>query len=153
VLEAVHPLAPQLVRPGARLARRLVGAVEVHQEAARGRLAEQQGVQVDDLLGLVVEEVDLHPNHAGLLAFPEEHPPGAWGPQVLAVLPEPDADAVGPRVVDQLAELGVGPLLPEALDDVVLEPELASQSGKLLHAFERSLAAVEEPPDGPAGLD
>jgi hypothetical protein len=99
--------------------------VEVDHELVKGRLAKQQRVEVDHFLRLVVEEIDLSPDRAGILALSEEPLAGLGCAQVFAVLPKPDADAVGLRVVDQLAELGVGPALPEALDDVVLEPQFA----------------------------
>ena len=152
-LHPAHGLARQLVGPGAVQAGRLVGSVEVdHQPAPRG-LAEQRLVQVHHFLCLVVEEVELHADRAGAGAAVEELAPRLGRAQVLAVLPQPDADAVAARVLDHVAELLVAPALPEALDDVVFEPELAGPAVERFHLRRRVWAAVEVFPHGPAGLD
>ena len=53
---------------------------------------------------------------------------------------------------NQVAQLGVRPLLPLTFDDLVFESQLAGEARELLDAVEGVLAAVEVPPDRPAGL-
>ena len=67
-LHALHGLAGQLVGPGAGLAGGFVGAVEVDHDLVAGRLFQQRGVEVDDFLVLVVEEVDLGADDAVVAA-------------------------------------------------------------------------------------
>src|SRR5215831_1479183 len=61
---------------------------------------------------------------------------------VAAVKPKPDADAALLRVLDQLADLLVGPAAPQALDDLVLESQLAGEPRELLDHQEPSIPAV-----------
>src|SRR5206468_11716934 len=125
MLEPLHRFARQLVRPRPRLARRLVRAVEVHHDAMPGRFAQDRLIAIDHLLAFVIEEVDLRAGDAEIAAFVEEGALFRRRGERPAVLPQPDADVALPRARDQLAQLRVGPALPDALDDVVFEPELA----------------------------
>src|SRR5881398_2802237 len=84
-----------------------LSAVEVDQQPVAGSALERRPVQVHDLFGLVVEEVDLYPNGADVLHVGEERLPGVRIVNLLAVLPQPDPDAVPPRVLDQLPQLGI----------------------------------------------
>jgi hypothetical protein len=59
VFEAAHRFARQLVGPGARFARRLVGAVKLDHDSVLRRAAQQGLVQIDDLFRLVIEKIDL----------------------------------------------------------------------------------------------
>src|SRR5205085_7273651 len=102
-----------LVRPGTRLTGRLVGAVEVDHQPVAGRALERGPIQVHDLLGLVIEEVDLYPNGADVLHMGEERLSSGRVVNLLAMLPQPDAHAALPRVVDQIAQVGLAPLAPE----------------------------------------
>ena len=64
LLEAEHPLAGHHVRPRAVQPGGLVGAVEVHEQVPRGRLARDPLVEVDHPLVLALHEVDLDALHA-----------------------------------------------------------------------------------------
>src|SRR6266511_960088 len=153
VLEAVHAFARQFVRPRARLSRRLVRAVEVHHDLPRRRLAQDGVIAIDHLLRFVIEEIDLRAGDAERLTLVEERALVVNGCQRAAVLPQPDADMPRLRVVHERAHLLVGPALPEPFDDVILETELLAEPREAFYAFERVLAAIEEPPDGAAGTD
>src|SRR5207248_11401235 len=73
---------------------------------------------------------------------------------LLAMLPRPDAHAALPRVVDQIAQVGLAPLTPEPLHQVVLESQLPREPGKLLRGGERiRSAAVQVLPDGASRPD
>src|SRR6266487_4811805 len=118
------------------------------------RSLERGPIQVHDFLGLVIEEVELHAHGADVLYVPEECLAGVRIPNLLAVLPQPDPDVVLPRVVDQLPQLALIPLSPEALHQVVLEPQVPGEPREFLHGLERVLApAVEVLPDRAPGPD
>src|SRR5262249_2773604 len=130
-----------------------VAAMEVHQQPVLSGLLEQYLVEVNDLPGLVIEEVQLDARSARVAAPLEERAARRRVAKLLGVLPEEDADAMLLAVVDELPQLGVAPAPPEPLDDAVLEAQLARQPAKLLHPLERALAAVHVFPHGPTGFD
>src|SRR5207249_8631530 len=100
----------------------------------------------------MIEEIELHTHGSDALRVREERLAGGGVVNLLAVLPQPDADVVLPRVVDQLPQLALVPLPPEPFHHVVLEPQLARESRELLHGLERILApAVQIFPDGAPG--
>src|SRR4029453_12086271 len=100
MLEPVDAFPRQLVRPRAVEARRLVGAVEVEHDVVRRRLAQDCVVEIDHFLRLVIEEIDLRAGDAVLLTELEELAPRLRRLQIAAVLPQPDADVTGGRVLD-----------------------------------------------------
>ena len=123
-----------------------------------GRLAQQRLVEIDDLLGFVIEEVELGAGDAQVAQHLEELLPSLGRAQLVGVPPEPHADALLARVADDVAPLVHRPLAPDAFDDVMLEAELAGQAGELLHALDALRPAVDVPPDRaarlhPGGLD
>src|SRR5262249_9486867 len=146
-----HALPRHLVGPGPRLAGGLVGAVEVDHQPALGGVLEDGLVEVDHLPRLVVEEVDLEAGDAQVAEVHEE-PAALVGVAVVpAVQPAPDADPALPGVLDEVAQLGLAPVPPLALDHVVLEAQLAGQPRELPEPGRPALAAVEISPDRPAG--
>ena len=152
VLQAVHALARQLVRPGTRFASRLVRTVEVHHDVPRRRFAQNRLIPIDHLLRLVIEEVDLGADDAQRATLVEELALLADRRQRAAVLPQPDADVTLLRIVHEPAQLFVGPPLPQPFDDVVFEPQLLREPGERLDSIDGVLAAVEETPDRPTRL-
>jgi hypothetical protein len=123
--------------------------VEVQHQPPLGCRAEHDRVQVDDLLGLVVEEVDLRARRPRVSAQVEELAQRLWSAQLLGVPPQPDAYAALARIVDEVAQLRRRPPPPEPFDDVVLKSQLAGPPGEVPHFLDRPLAAVEVLPDRP----
>ena len=117
-----------------------------------GGVRQRGPIDVHDFLGLVVEEVQLHTNRTNVLGMLEERLTRRGVANLLAVLPEPDPHVALPRILDQLAQVGLRPALPESLEQVVLEPQLARQGRKLLHHVECAItAAIEIFPHGSSG--
>src|SRR5204862_6451587 len=131
------------------LAGGLVRAVEVDHQSVTSRTLERGPVEVHDLLGFMIEEIQLYADGPHFLHVPEERLACVRVANLLAVLPQPDPDVALPRVVDELPQPALVPLPPEALHPVVFEPQLPSEPRELLHGLERVLAAaVQVLPDG-----
>ena len=120
--------------------------MEVHHQPVFGRVAQHVAIKVHDRLGLVIEEIDLDADDADPLKRRERSAPDPAIAKVLAVQPDPDADAPFARIGDELAKLVLGPPLPEALEEGVLESELAREVDESPLAVECRLASVEESP-------
>src|SRR5690348_12598634 len=72
--EAANALARELVWPRTPLTGRFVGAMKVHHQPVLRCLAHERLIEVDDLFGLMIEEVDLHADDASFLAKAEKLP-------------------------------------------------------------------------------
>src|SRR5262249_16514577 len=90
----------------------------------------------------MVEKIHLDAGDAQIVQALKDLPAPLGVTVVAAVKPKPDADAALLRVLDQLADLLVGPAAPQALDDLVLESQLAGDPRELLDHREPSLPAV-----------
>src|SRR5262249_27846145 len=97
-----------------------------------GGVLQDSLVEVDELFGLMVKEIHLDAGDARLGQAPKALPAPLGVAVVAAVKPKPDADAAPFRVLNQLADLLVGPAAPQALDDLVLESQLAGEPRELL---------------------
>src|SRR5262245_53412750 len=67
MLEAEDPFTRHLVRPGTRLPGGLVRAVEIDHQVKLGGITQDRLIEIDDLSGFMVEEIDLETDHAGAL--------------------------------------------------------------------------------------
>ena len=100
----------------------------------------------------MIEEVELRPSDAKVAEHLEELLAGLGRAELVGVPPEPHADALLARVIDDVAPFLHRPLPPDALDDVMLEAELAGQAGELLHPLDARGPAVDVSPHRAAGL-
>lgn len=100
-------------------------------------------------------KVNLDAHNSGLDRFPEVLPAFLLLTHFATMHPDPDLDVLRFRISDIGSDClpGVGPLFPSFINEVVLEPELASPVNPLpLLRFFR-IAAGEPLPCGSAGLD
>src|SRR5215831_16839769 len=93
----------------------------------------------------MVEEIHLDAGDAQLVQASKDLSTSLGIAVVAALKPKPDADAALLGVLDQLADLLVGPAAPEALDDLVLEAQLAGHPRELSDHRKPSLTAVCAP--------
>ena len=115
------------IGPGSRLAGRLVGSMKVDDQVMLGGVFEQSLIEIDNFLGLVIEEIDLYPGDTGAATAIEEFLAGLRRMQAAAVVPDDDADTALAELIDQLAQVARRASVPETFDDVVLEAQVAGQ--------------------------
>ena len=68
--------------------------MEVHHQLMLGRFLQQDLVQIDDILGFVIEEIDFYANHARVLAQTEELLASLRSTQRPTIFPQPDSDVL-----------------------------------------------------------
>src|SRR3954452_12625609 len=105
MFEAVDTLARQLVRPGARFAGWLVGAVEINQQMELRRVAQDGLIEIDDLLRFVIEKIDLHAGDTEIVQPLKDRASNFAILNVAAVDPQQQADLAGVRIGDEVAKL------------------------------------------------
>src|SRR6516225_9529757 len=90
----------------------------------------------------MVEEIHLDASDAQLMQASKDFSAPLGIAVVAAVKPKPDADPALLGVLDQLADLLVGPVAPEALDDLVFEAQFAGLPRELPDHRKPSLPAA-----------
>src|SRR5262249_36855245 len=108
----------------------------------------QRLIQIDQLLSFVIEKVDLGACDSEVVQHLEKFLAILRRAKVLAMLPEPDADALLSRIIHHFFSFLRCPLAPKSLDHVVLKSELCGHTSKLLHAGHAFRTSIQVAPHG-----
>src|SRR5579871_5834241 len=85
--------------------------------------AQQRFIEVHDFLGFVIEEVDLRAGHTKIAKLLEETVLRLRGSQIAAMLPEPYAHSLLPRVIHYILAFRIRPTTPRSFHDLMFEAE------------------------------
>ena len=118
-----------------------------------GRLLKKRFVKINQLPGLMIEEINLRACHAEVVQHLEELFARFGSAKLFAMFPEPDTYAQLARVSHNLfSPLGC-PFAPKFLENAVVESQFRGHPREFLHALDALQTIVEVAPHCASGLN